>query len=79
MVRLGEPMLDLMPPAGAIEGVTAQACRGSVPVLRQIGELDAVVGQHSVDIVGHCIDQFVYGSGPNNGLSLRAIWCFTAE
>ncbi len=42
MVRLGESMLDLMPPAGAIEGMAAQARHESVTVLRQFCELDAV-------------------------------------
>lgn len=56
-----------MPPAGAIEGVTAQACRGSIPVLRQVCELDAVVGHHGVYVIGHRLDQLVEeGDGTGN-------------
>jgi hypothetical protein len=44
-VGLGEPVLDSMAKTGAIEGVTAEHGRRPFTVLRQLGELDAVIGE----------------------------------
>lgn len=43
VMRLGQPMLDAVALAGPIEGVAAEHRGRARPVLRQIGELDAVV------------------------------------
>ena len=40
-----------------IEGMSTPSCRKPSTVLRQIGELDAVVGEHGMDLVGHVFDQ----------------------
>lgn len=36
-----------------LEGMAASGCGRSRAVLRQIGELDAVIGEHHVDLVGN--------------------------
>ena len=59
MVRLGQPMLDAMALAGPIEGMATQHRSWPFAVLREVGELDAVVGEHRVDEVGHGVDQGV--------------------
>jgi hypothetical protein len=51
MVRLGQAVLDAVPVAGSIEGMAAPSCGRSWAVLRQIGELDAVIGENHVDLV----------------------------
>jgi hypothetical protein len=45
MVRLGQPMFDAMALAGSLERMAPQHRAGAFAVLRQIGELDPVVGQ----------------------------------
>ncbi len=57
MVWLGEPVLDVMGAADLIEAVDAVHRAGAGAVLGQLGELDAVVGQHRVEIVGTGGDQ----------------------
>ena len=57
MIGFGKPMLDAVVPAGAIEGMAAQQRGRSLTVLRQIGELDAIVGEHRVDRIGNTVDQ----------------------
>ena len=52
MVRFGEPLLDAMSSADAVERMTAEPGSQSQPVFRQVGELDAVVGEHCVDRYG---------------------------
>ena len=44
MLDLGQPMLDLMLVADPVEDVVE-----GVFVVRHVGELDAVIGQHGVD------------------------------
>ena len=51
MVGLGEAVFDSVNMAGAVEGMAAPSGRESSTVLWQIGELDAVVGQHCVDAI----------------------------
>jgi hypothetical protein len=51
MVRLGEAVFDSVEVAGPIKRVTAKTCGRSLPVLRQIGELYAVLGEHGLDAV----------------------------
>lgn len=70
MVGLGQPVVDAMAPAGPVEGMAAQHCRGAFTVFRQVSELDAVVGQDCVDVVRHRFDQGIkesrgdFGVGP---------------
>jgi hypothetical protein len=53
MVGLGEPMLDAVLSARAVERMTAPHRGGFRAVLWQIGELDAVVGQDGENLVGN--------------------------
>jgi hypothetical protein len=47
-----------------IEGMSTSSCRKPSTVLRQIGELDSVVGEHSVDVIRNGSDEcFEEGSG----------------
>ena len=48
VVGLGQSVLDAVGPADAVEGMHA---RGRCA--RRVGELDAVVGEHRVDAIGH--------------------------
>jgi hypothetical protein len=48
MTRFGEPVVDAILLADAIEDV-----REGIPIALLIGELDTVIGQHRVDLVGH--------------------------
>jgi hypothetical protein len=43
IVWLGQAVLDAMSLAGSLEGIAASGCGRSRAVLRQIGELDAVL------------------------------------
>ena len=53
VIGLGQPVLDAMLDADAIEDVrTEQTCAGPIPVLGQVGEGHAVVREHDVDLVG---------------------------
>jgi hypothetical protein len=63
VTRFGQPMFDVEVGAGRFEGMAAegQLLRPHLPdVLRRpaiagrIGEVRAVVGEHRVDLVGHC-------------------------
>lgn len=53
VVHLGQPVLDTVLIADAIEDVLAVA-----DVAHAIGELDGVIGEHCVDTVRHGLDQF---------------------
>jgi hypothetical protein len=57
MVRLGQSVLDTVCVAKHVEHMDAPPSSGSKAVLRQIGELDAVVGEHGVDFVGNGLDE----------------------
>ena len=52
VVHLGQPVPDAALAADAIEDVTE-----GVSVLRPVGELHAIVGEHSVDAIGRGLDQ----------------------
>lgn len=52
VVWLGKPVFDSMQEADPVEGMASEACGWSLAVFRQIGELDALVGQHGVDASG---------------------------
>ena len=59
VVRLREPMFNAVALASAIERVAAERGSWSLAVLRQVGELDAVVGENGMDAVGDRLDQRV--------------------
>ena len=63
MVRLGEPVLDAVFAADAVEDAAHPLGRGPVAVLRQVGEGHAVVGQHGVDGVGERLDDLAQERG----------------
>jgi hypothetical protein len=44
VLGLSEPVFDIMPPTGAIEGMATPASGGAVAVLGQVGKLDAIIG-----------------------------------
>jgi hypothetical protein len=57
MVRFGEPMVDAVPKTDPVKRMAAKAGRWPLAILRQIGELDAVVGEHGVDAIRDSRDQ----------------------
>jgi hypothetical protein len=71
VVRLGQAVFDPVRPAGPIEGVTSPASGWAFAVLGQVGELDAVVGQHGVNLVRHGLDEFVEELSCRDGRRLR--------
>ncbi len=56
-------MFDAELGAGSIERMAAEPGCRSGSVLRQVGELDAVVGQDGVDLIGHGFDQGLEEAG----------------
>jgi len=54
---LGHPVLDAAGAADLIEAVDAVASGPAIPVARQIGELDSVVGEHGVDSIRNGFDE----------------------
>ena len=73
MVGFGQPMLDAVGMAKPVEHMDAPTSRGPEPVLRQVRELDAVIGQHGVDFVGDGFDQGIeeVGSCPAIGFLVQ--------
>jgi hypothetical protein len=67
VVGLGEPVIDSLQAAEPVEGASTDACGRALPVLRQVGELDAVVGEHGVDALRSGFDERLEegGSGPH--------------
>src|SRR5215210_300783 len=57
VLHLGEAMLDAVFTAAHVEHMRHVASRRAIRVARWKGELDAVVGEDSVDLVGHGLDQ----------------------
>ena len=55
MIGFGQAVLNAVFPAGAVKGVTTKARCRTIGVLRQIGKLDAVIGQYGVDRTSHII------------------------
>ena len=51
MVGLGQAVFDSMNETEPVEGMAAEACGWSLAVLRQVGELDAVVCEQGMDAV----------------------------
>ena len=67
VVGLGEPVFDSMKVAEPVEGVSTEACGRPLPVLWQVGELDAVVREDGVDAVRNGFDERIEegGGGPH--------------
>jgi len=64
MMGLGEAVFDAVTATDAIEGMASEAGCRSLTVPGQIGELDAVVGEHGVDAVRNRFDEgFEEGGG----------------
>ena len=64
MLDLGQPMFDAIFPAAHIEHMRRAPCRRAVRVARWEGELDPIVGENCVDLVGDSRDQsFEEGRG----------------
>ena len=64
MLDLGQPMFDAILPAAHIEHMRHVSCRRAVRVARRESELDAIVGENGVDLVGDSRDQsFEEGRG----------------
>ena len=57
MVRLGEPVVDAVLTADLVEAMDAHACGPAIAVFRQVGELDAIIGEDGVQVVGDCFEQ----------------------
>ena len=57
VVGLGKPVFDSMKVANTVEGMSSEACGYPLAVLRQIGELDPVVGEHGVDAIWNCFNE----------------------
>lgn len=72
VIGFGQAMRDPMSPAGSVEGMAAPSGSEAIAVPGQIGELDAGVGQHGVDLVRDGRRQFVEeGSGRHTCRLLR--------
>lgn len=59
----GEAVIDAVLGAARVQHVGQVAGGGSIGVVRRQAELDAVVGEHSVDAVGHGSDEGYEGCG----------------
>ena len=57
MVRLGEPMLDAVGGTDAIEEVPHIGGGRPVPITRRMTELDTIIRQNGMDLVGDSFDQ----------------------
>ena len=57
MIGLGEAVVDAVQKTDPVKRMAAKVGRGSLAILRQIGELDAVVGEHGMDPIGDSCDQ----------------------
>jgi hypothetical protein len=55
----GQSVFDSMKKTEPVEGMATEAGSWTLAVLRQIGELDAVVGEHGVDAVRNGFDERV--------------------
>jgi hypothetical protein len=59
MIRFCQAMLDVVALTCAIERMPSELRRRAIAVLREVRELDAVVGQHDMDVVGDGLNQGV--------------------
>ena len=68
MIGLCQAMLDAVALTRAIERMASEPRRWTVAVLRQVCELDAVVGQHDTDVIGDGLHQGVEKGRGGNGV-----------
>jgi len=57
MIGLGEAVVDAVEKTDPVKRMAVKAGRGSIAILRQIGELDAVVREHGMDAIRDSRDQ----------------------
>jgi|SRR5271170_941545 len=57
MIRFGKPVVDVVGKTDPVKRMTTEAGGWTSAVLGQVGELDAVVGEHRVDAIGHSGEQ----------------------
>ena len=57
--------------AGSLEGIAASGCGRFRAVLRQIGELEAVIGEHHVDLVRNRLNQLIQEGDRSGRIGLR--------
>ncbi len=57
MIGLGEAVVDPVQKTDSVKRMAAKVGRGSLAILRQIGELDAVVREHGMDPIRDSRDQ----------------------
>lgn len=53
MARFCKAMFDAMRPANTVKGMPSKSGRWTVPILWQIGKLNAIVSQHRVNLIGN--------------------------
>ena len=70
MVGFGKAVFDSVSVAEPVEGMAAPSGRSSSTVLRQVGELDTVVGEHGVDAVRNSFDERFKEGGRSPRVSL---------
>jgi hypothetical protein len=73
MVGSGQPVFDSMNETEPVEGMAAEACGWPLAVLRQVGELDTVIGEHGVDAIWNGLEECFEergGGGPTPSCSL---------
>jgi hypothetical protein len=64
VLDLGQPMFDVILPAAHIEHMRHVSCRRAIRVARRESELDPIVGENRVDLIGNSCDQsFEEGRG----------------
>ena len=67
MVRLGQSVFDAMSETEPVEGMPTEASGRPLPVLRQVGEVDAVISEHGVDAIWNGLDEsFEEGGGSSH-------------
>lgn len=73
MLDLGQPMFDAISLVSRVEHMRHVSCRRTVDIAWREGELDPIVGEHRVDLVGDGRDQsFEEGRGLRSFRSLLA-------
>lgn len=57
VLDLGQSMFDAVLPAAHVEHIRDKGCRRPVVITRRDGELDTIIGEDGVDLVGNRLDQ----------------------
>ena len=57
MIGFGQPMMDAVHTTAPVKRVTTKPGGWSSAVLRQVSELDAVIGEHGVDAIRNSRDK----------------------